>query len=145
MKTFFLWGGGLIVLWLIFRKVFGNKTDEDTSLELMLDVSQKFQMTQSQFEKASNCSLDIKYLIEGGFDVIENTPHKIILALKKENYNCEYRNYYELEGKKVKKVISELVGEWEVGKKTKNINGGTNDAYQKWLDFDAEYEEALEQ
>lgn len=144
MENLLFYGAIAVVLWVIARKVFGGDSGIDKSMDLMLDVSRKYQMTQSQVEKAIESGSDIEHLLKEGFSLTENSTDRISLELKKENYHCEYNNYYELEGKKVKKVISELIGEWKVGKKTKSIKGGTTDAYQKWLDFDSDYEEALE-
>ena len=101
-------------------------------------------MTDSQIDKASDGQFNIEYLLKDGFSMTVNSPDRITLELTKENYFCQFNNYYELEGRKVKKVVAELIGEWEVGKKKKAIKGSTNDAYQKWLDFDGAYEEALE-
>ena len=129
-------------LWVVVRK-FNGKVGEDTSLNLTLDVSGKYQLTRAQAEKAINCATDIEYLLENGFSLIENSTDRISLKIEKEDYYCEYNNYYELDGKKVRKVVSELAGKWTFGKKTKSIKGGTNDAFQKWLDFDNSYEEAL--
>lgn len=131
-----------IGLWMLMRK-FSGKAGEDTSLNLALDVSGKYQLTQAQAEKAINCATDIEYLLENGFSLTENSTDRISLKIEKEDYYCEYNNYYELDGKKVKKVVSELTGEWKFNKKTKSIKGGTNDAFQKWLDFDYSYEEAI--
>ena len=144
MKNIVVWGVVLIVLFVVVRKLFGGNKETDTSMDLMLDVGRNIQITESQFEKVSSFSIDTEYLVKEGFVVVENTPHKTVIQLEKENYNCEYTTYYELEGRKVKKVVSQLTGEWKVGKKTKSIKGATNDPYQKWMDFDGDYEEAIE-
>lgn len=151
MENLLLYIAVAFVLWIVIRKVFGGNAkadafaEADKFMDLVLDVSRKYQMTQSQVEKAIESGSDIEYLMQDGFSLKENSTDRITLELQKENYHCEFNNYYELEGKKVKKVVSELTGEWKVGKKTKSIKGGSNDAYQKWLDFDSDYEEALEQ
>ncbi|MDB2390791.1 hypothetical protein N9X12_06195 [Alphaproteobacteria bacterium] len=139
-----LYGGGAIVLLIVIRKLFSGKKDSEEIDDPILDVSKRMQMTQSQVEKVLTCSQEAGWLVRDGFVVNENTPHKITAVLKKENYHCEFSNYYELEGKKVKKIVMELNGEWTVGKKSKRVKGRTNDAYQKWLDWNDSYEEELE-
>lgn len=144
MGSILLYGGLALVLFIIIRKLFGGKNDTVQSDEPTLDLSKRMNMTQSQVEKTLECAQEAGWLIQEGFVVTEQSPHRISARLDKDNYHCEFTNYYELEGNKVKKVVMELNGEWTVGKKTKTIKGRTTGPHAKWEDWDSAYEEALE-
>jgi len=144
IKNILIYGGIVLLILIIIRKVFAGKKDTFQSDEPTLDLSKRMEMTQAQVHKVLESAQEAGWLIGEGFEVTEQTPYKITATLKKDNYFCEFKNYYELEGKKVKKVVMELNGHWAVGNKTKKIKGRTTQPFSKWNDWDEAYEQEIE-
>ena len=145
-------GSSAVALFIIISKIISWKNEknlfsavaEDTSNEPCLSINKNMRMTQSQEEKVHECAQEAGMLIGEGFVVTEDTPYKITAVLEKDNYLCEFTNYYEFENSKVKKIVMELTGKWTFGRRTKSIKGRTNNPAQKWFDWDEAYELELE-